>query len=159
MRGLDIRRKPLQDSPTPGANCIAVILLERMHGITGNALYRRWAELTLESFAGIAPKFGLFGASYALGALLHQRHTIQVVITGAADDPQAQALEKAAHSVYRYGKSVLRVTPENQSTGGLPPGLAETIPHLALNVAQAIVCIETTCQPPTSDPDHLARNL
>jgi uncharacterized protein YyaL (SSP411 family) len=147
MRGLDIRRKPLQDSPTPGANSIAVILLERMHGLTGNALYHRWAELTLESFGAIAPKFGLFGASYALGALLHQRHTIQVVITGATNDPQAQALEKAAHSVYRYGKSVLRVTPENQSAAALPPALAQTIPHLNATAAQAIVCIETTCQP------------
>ena len=159
MRGLDIRRKPLQDSPTPSANSMAVILLERMHGLTGNARYHRWAELTLESFAGVAPKFGLFGASYALGALLHQRHTLQVVITGAADDPQAQALEKAAHSVYRFGKSVLRVTPEKQSAAALPPALAETIPHLSANVAQATVCVETTCQPPTSDPDQLLRSL
>ena len=159
MRGLDIRRKPLQDSPTPGANSIAVILLERMHGLTGNALYHRWAELTLESFGAIAPKFGLFGASYALGALLYQRHTIQVVIAGATNDPQAQALEKAAHRVYRYGKSVLRVTPENQSAAALPPALGQTIPHLNATAPQAIVCIETTCQPPTSDPEQLARSL
>ena len=159
MRGLDIRRKPLQDSPTPSANSMAVILLERMHGLTGNALYHRWAELTLESFAGIAPKFGLFGASYALGALLHQRHTLQIVITGAADDPQAQALEKAANSVYRFGKSVLRVTPEKQSAAKLPPALAETIPHLNANIAQAIVCVETTCQPPTADPEQLRATL
>jgi uncharacterized protein YyaL (SSP411 family) len=155
MRGLDIRRKPLQDSPTPSANSMAVILLERIHGLTGKALYHRWAELTLESFAAIAPKFGLFGASYALGALLHQRHTLQVVITGAADDPQSQALEQAANSVYRFGKSVLRVTPEKQSAAKLPPALAETIPHLNPNVPQAIVCVETTCHPPTADPEQL----
>jgi uncharacterized protein YyaL (SSP411 family) len=159
MRGLDIRRKPVQDSPTPGANSVAVILLERMHGLTGNALYHHWAELTLQSFAGIAPKFGLFGASYALGALLHQRHAIQVVITGASSDPQAQGLEKAAHSVYRYGKSVLRVSPEKQSAAALPPALAQTIPHLNASAAQAIVCIETACQPPIFDPDQLARSL
>ncbi len=159
MRGLDIRRKPVQDSPTPGANSVAVILLERMHGLTGNALYHRWAELTLESFGGIAPKFGLFGASYALGALLHQRHTVQVVITGATNDPQAQALEKAALSVYRYGKSVLRITPENQFAAALPPALAQTIPHLNASLPQAIVCIETTCQPPTADPQQLAVSL
>src|SRR5262249_36717415 len=31
MNGLDVRRKPFQDSPTPGANSVAIIALVRMH--------------------------------------------------------------------------------------------------------------------------------
>jgi hypothetical protein len=41
----------------------------------------------------------------------------------------------------------------------LPPALAQTIPHLNASSAQAIVCIETTCQPPTADPQELAASL
>ena len=34
MGGLDIRRKPFQDSPTPGANSVAAIALLRLHALT-----------------------------------------------------------------------------------------------------------------------------
>ena len=51
MGGLEVRRKPLQDSPTPGANSSAAILLDRLHGYTGDARYRSCAEATLEAFA------------------------------------------------------------------------------------------------------------
>ena len=112
-------------------------------------------EKTLEAFAGSAPQFGLFAATYGLAALLHARHGLQVVVTGASGDPQAAALEQAATSVYRFGKSVLRVTPENLSDGALPPALKETIPHLQADLAQAFVCIGTTCQPPVTDVGKL----
>src|SRR5579863_3558206 len=105
MGGLEVRRKPLQDSPTPGANSVAAIVLDRLYAYTGERLYRDWAEKTLEAFAGRVPQYGLFAATYGLAALLHSRHPMQVVVTGAADDPRAAALEKAAHQVYRYGKS------------------------------------------------------
>jgi len=159
MGGLDVRRKPLQDSPTPGANCVAALVLDRLYAYTGNTLYRDCAERTLETFAGIAPQYGLFAATYGLAALLHARHPLQVVITGRADDPQATRLERAAAGVYRFGKAILRVTPESISNGGLAPTLKETIPHLRAEAAQALVCMDTTCQPPVIDPDKLVALL
>jgi uncharacterized protein len=157
--GLDVRRKPLQDSPTPGANSAAAIILERLYGFTGNALYRGWAEKTLEAFAGIAPQYGLYAATYALAALLHSRRTMQVVVTGAVDDPQASALAAAASGVYRFGKAVLRVTPANFSRDGLAPALKETIPNLHPDAPQAFVCFGTSCLPPIAQPDELKRSL
>src|SRR4029077_9906402 len=59
MGGLDARRKPFQDSPPPGENRSAVILLNRIYGYTGEARYREHAEATLEAFAGIAPQYGI----------------------------------------------------------------------------------------------------
>src|ERR1700689_424201 len=112
MGGMEIRRKPLQDSPTPGANSVAVIALDRLYGLTGEKLYRDWAEKTLEAFAGLVPQYGLFAATYGLAALLHARHTLQIVITGVPNDSNAAALERAANEIYRFGKSILRVTPE-----------------------------------------------
>ena len=155
MGGLDLARKPFQDSPTPGTNSMAAILCDRMYSLTGNKLYHDWAEKTLEAFAKIAPQFGLFAASYALAALLHQRHVLQVVVMGPTDDPSARALEQTANKIYRYAKAVLRVTPEKIENAKLPPALAETIPNLPANEAQALVCIETTCHPPTKNPTEL----
>jgi uncharacterized protein len=159
MGGLDVRRKPLQDSPTPGGNSVAAIVLDRLHGFTGEHLYREWAEKTLEAFVGLIPQYGLFAATYGLAALLHSRHPIEVVITGASGDAQAATLEKAAHSVYRYGKAVLRITPETLSGAGLPAALRETIPHIDAFKPQAYVCVETTCFPPVSGPDELTALL
>ena len=159
LGGLEVRRKPLQDSPTPGANSVAAMVLDRLYAYTGKALYRERAEQTLEAFVGIAPHYGLFAATYGLAAMLHARHPLQVVITGRADDPQATRLEQAAHSTFRFGKAVLRVTPERISANGLAPVLEQTLPHLRADTAQALVCVETTCQPPTSDPEKLVAML
>jgi uncharacterized protein len=160
MGGLELRRKPLQDSPAPGANSSAVILLDRLHAYTGDARHRACAEATLEAFARIAPQFGIHAASYGLAALLHARGPFEVVITGASGDPQAAALETAANSVYRFGKAVLRVTPERiAAPGALAPALAETLPHLRADAPQALVCVGTSCRPPVTDPAALVALL
>jgi uncharacterized protein YyaL (SSP411 family) len=158
LGGLDVRRKPFQDSPTPSANAAAAIAVDRLYGLTGNSLYRERAQQTLEAFAAAAPQYGLFAASYGLAASLHARHAIQVVITGAAGDPLAARLEEAAHGVYRFGKAVLRVTPQTPADA-LAPALRQTIPHLDAAKAQALVCVETTCRPPITDPVQLAATL
>jgi len=155
LQGLDVRRKPIQDSPTPGCNSAAAIVLDRLHALTGEPLYRAWAEKTLEAFIGLIPQYGLFASTYALAALLHARHPLQVVITGESGDPKAVALEKASHSVYRFGKSVLRVTPERLAGASLPSALRETLPHIDAAQAQTFVCVETTCYPPVTEAEQL----
>jgi uncharacterized protein YyaL (SSP411 family) len=154
LGGLDVRRKPFQDSPTPGANCAAAIALLRMHAFTGEERYHNFAQKTLEAFAGIAPQYGMFAATYGLAAALFARHPFEVVITGQADDPAAEGLEAAAHSVYRFGKSVLRLTP-GALLVNLAGALKETLPHLPAEKALAVVCVGQTCLPPTKDPDQL----
>ncbi|MGB2639046.1 MAG: thioredoxin domain-containing protein [Candidatus Acidiferrum sp.] len=158
MGGLDVRRKPFQDSPTPGANSIAAIALIRLHAFSGDERYYAFAQKTLEAFAGIAPQYGMFAATYGLAATLFARHPLQVVISGRADDPAARALEAAAHGVYRFGKSVLRVTPETPQLH-LAGALKDTLPHLPASRAMAVVCAGQTCLPPTSDPAQLTALL
>ncbi len=158
MGGLEVRRKPFQDSPTPSANSVAAIALIRMHAFTGEQRYHDFARKTLEAFAGVAPQYGLFAATYGLAATLFTHHPIQVVITGNSNDPAAQALEDAAHRVFRFGKSVLRVTPGTQ-LAALAGALRETLPHLPLDKPLAVVCSGQTCLPPTSDPDQLRAYL
>jgi len=158
MGGLDVCRKPFQDSPTPSANSIAAIALVRMHTFTGDGRYYAFAKKTLEAFAGVAPQYGLLAATYGLAATLFAHHPLQVVITGPAGDPTALALEAAAHRVYRFGKSVLRVTPETPQLH-LAGALKETLPHLPAGKPLALVCSGSTCLPPTSDPAQLTAIL
>jgi uncharacterized protein YyaL (SSP411 family) len=159
MGGLEVRRKPIQDSPTPGSNSVAALALDRLYAYTADARYHQAAHATLEAFAGIASQFGLFAATYGLASVLHSRHTIQVIITGADGDPRAKLLEEVAASVYRFGKAILRVTPERASQNTLPTPILEIVPGLRPAEPQALVCIETTCQPPTSDATQLASLL
>src|SRR6202043_1015527 len=86
LGGLEVRRKPFQDSPTPGANSVAIMALTRMHGYTDDPKYSDFARMTLETFAGVAPQYGLFAATYGLAAILYSEHPTQVVITGADGD-------------------------------------------------------------------------
>jgi uncharacterized protein len=158
MGGLEVRRKPFQDSPTPSANSIAAMALTRMHAYTDDPKYYEWAKNTLETFAGVAPQYGLFAATYGLAAILFAEHPTQVVITGPAGDPTAAKLNEAANSVYRLGKAVLRVTHEAELEN-LPLALRETLPHLPKDKAQALVCSGNVCLPPTSDADELRRFL
>ena len=154
MGGLEVRRKPFQDSPTPGANSVAVIALVRMHAFTDDAKYQQWAQKTLEAFAGIAAQYGMFAATYGLAASLFARHPLQVVVTGEANDPAATALERAANETFRLGKAVLRITGEPLPQS-LPAALRQTVPHLPKGQALALVCAGNTCFAPTSDPDEL----
>ena len=66
----------------------------------------------------------------------------------------ATALEAAANSVFRYGKSVLRILP-GVTPASLPVALRETLPHLPKDQPLALVCSGNTCFPPTSDPERL----
>jgi uncharacterized protein YyaL (SSP411 family) len=158
MGGLDLRRKPFQDSPTPSANSAAIIALVRMHAFTGDERYRAFAKKTLETFSAIALQYGLFAATYGLAATLFVNHPIQIVVTGVAGDPAAQALGDAAHRVYRFGKSVLRLVP-GISLDTLSGALKQTLPHLPTDKAVAIVCAGQTCMPPVINPDQLIAQL
>ena len=154
MGGLEVRRKPFQDSPTPGANSVAAIALVRMHAYTGDARYYEFAQKTLEAFAGIAPQYGMFAATYGLAATLFAHHPMQVVITGTPTIRWRKRwrlrLTVSTGSAKRFcGSSPGSLSPK------LPSALKETLPHLLTDKATAIVCAGQTCMPPTSDPTQL----
>ena len=159
MGGLEVRRKPFQDSPTPSGNSCAATVLTRLHAYTGEQRYRDRATATLETFAGVAPQYGLFAASYALALGAYLTPPAQVVVLGPAGDARAAQLEQAAAAVFRFAMAVLRVTPEHLAAGALPPALAATLPHLDAGVPQALVCAGGVCRPPVSDPGELKKLL
>jgi uncharacterized protein YyaL (SSP411 family) len=126
---VQIPRKPFQDSPTPGANSVAAMVLDRLASYTLNDDYRQKARQTLEAFAGAAEQYGLFAATYGLAVMLHGRQPLEVVIVGPGDDSRTQALVRAANGAFRFGKAVLHVEPGQIDAEQLPPGLVATLPH------------------------------
>ncbi|MGE5734911.1 MAG: thioredoxin domain-containing protein, partial [Acidobacteriota bacterium] len=157
---LNTRRKPFQDSPTPAGNSVAIIGLLRLHALTNDARYRDAAEKTIEVFAGVAPQYGIFGGTYGLACVLFAQPHTQVVVVGA--DERAEQLYVAATSDYAPNKSVIRLTQNEAVAQNLPPALAETIPNLPdirSGKSLAIVCSNSTCQPPFELASDLLANL
>jgi len=160
---LSTRRKPVQDSPTPAGNPMAAIALLRLHHYTGDAAYRDKAELTLETFAGVAEQFGIFAATYGIAVVHLLESPVQVVVIAenaaenAADDAAAK-LSAAATAAFAFNKTVLRLTQNQAIAANLPPALAATIPNLPelrSGKAFAVLCSGFSCQPPIQDPEKL----
>jgi uncharacterized protein YyaL (SSP411 family) len=156
---LTIRRKPMQDSPTPAGNSVAATLLLRLQALNDRDDYAAKALETLETFAGVVEHFGLYAASYGLALQRMVQGPVQVCIVG--DDADARSLETAALARYAVNKSVVRLHRDQLSH--LPPALAETVPHLpGLKDAAgsiAVVCTGRGCLPPVRTADELAELL
>jgi uncharacterized protein YyaL (SSP411 family) len=160
LGALTARRKPFQDAPTPAGNSAAAIALLRLFHYSNDARYRDAAEHTLETFAGVAEQFGIFGATYGLATLHFLLPPVQVVVIGEGE--VAKALARAAAVPYGVNKSMLRLTSSQAVTPNLPPVFAETIPNLPgvkEDKAMAVLCSGFTCQPPIDNPEALSAAL
>ncbi|QNI35288.1 thioredoxin domain-containing protein [Edaphobacter albus] len=160
LGALAVRRKPLQDSPTPAGNSVAATLLLRLASLNDREDYAAKALETLETFAGIVEHFGLYASSYGLALQRMVHGTVQVCIVG--EDAAAHELEAAALARYVVNKSVVRLKREQLDT--LPPVLAETLPHLpglkdTPAVSVAVICTGRGCLPPVKNAEELVETL
>tara|TARA_R110000868_G_scaffold40362_2_gene139351 strand:- start:2561 stop:4603 length:2043 start_codon:yes stop_codon:yes gene_type:complete len=147
---LIIRTKSAADNATPSGNSVIAATLARLHYLTGNDHYRQRAEAIIALFAGEAsqnffPLTGLFCANEIL------QTCAQVVIVGAADDPDTLALLDIAWKAPNMNKLIQRI----------PPDVALPENHPAAGKgrqggrATAYVCIGQTCSLPLIDPAAL----
>jgi uncharacterized protein YyaL (SSP411 family) len=157
LGALAIRRKPLQDAPTPAGNPAAASALLRLSALSEKSRYGEIAQDTLESFAGVVEHFGLYAGAYglALARLLHG--ALQVVIVG--DDEAADHLALAASSPWLVNKSIVRLRWEQCSSQMLPPALAATVPKLPQGRSVAMVCTHESCLTPVSTPEAIVEQL
>jgi len=153
---LTARRKPLQDSPVPAGNPSAAAALLRLEALNGRADLREKAADTLQAFAGVVSHFGLYAGTYGLALERLLLPPVQVVVMG--EDAVADELEAAATVGYAVNKSVIRLSGA-QVAEGLPPLLAETLPHLKLDRSVAVVCKGASCLAPVSGPQELLELL
>jgi uncharacterized protein YyaL (SSP411 family) len=157
---LKLARKGFQDSPTPAANSMAALALDRLARWAGRPDYHEKARQTLRLFAPKAAEYGLFAAAYGLAVVNHHRTPLEVVVIGDREDPGTRALLRAAHGLKTAGKRVLFLTPETLQNAKLPPGLAATLPNLPLEVVRhpvALLCFGNTCRPPLHTAEDLIR--
>jgi uncharacterized protein YyaL (SSP411 family) len=185
---LGTKRKPFQDSPTPAGNSAAAIALLRLHeyaqassssthqpnhppkgqsnlAANPDLSYRDQAERTLEVYAAVAGKHGIFAATYGLAVVRLVHPHRQIVVIGK--DEAAAEFYRAAVRALDLNTSVLRLDADQAVAQNLPPALAETIPNLpelgggsrAEKRSFAVVCSGFSCQPPIFDVKGLARVL
>jgi uncharacterized protein len=160
LGALSARRKPLQDSPTPGGNPTATAALLRLESLCGRPEYREVAEDTLDSFAGVVEHLGLYAGSYGLALERLLLDPMQVVVVGTGSE--ADHLEAIAIARFAVNKAVIRIAPERLVPGGIPEALAETllnVPRPESAKAWALVCRGRTCMPPVTDSETLLQTL
>jgi uncharacterized protein YyaL (SSP411 family) len=155
--GLRVPYVPVQDTPTPAGNAVAVLVLDRLSALTGNGRYRDAAERALRACAPAAVEHGLFAATLAYALDVHLDPPLHVVVVGTADDPRAQALHAAALAAYRPGAIVHRYDP-GAAAGALPEAAAASGVD-AGGVPRAYVCSASACAPPAADPEALSATI
>src|SRR5436309_8156013 len=154
---LTVTRKAFQDSPTPAANPMAALVLDRLAHLAERPDFRDKAEATLDLLAAKAADYGLFAATYAIAVVNHFRPPVEIVVVGPSADEKTRRLLKSAYATGRAGKHVLAFEPDVVRAGDLPAGLASTLPNLPLDGRPvALVCVGTSCQPPVDTSDALA---
>ena len=157
---LGMKRKPFQDTPTPGGNSAAALLLDRLATLADKPDYRAKAETILGLLAGKAADYGMFAATYGLALANHLRAPVEVVIVGDPLDARTRGLLQTAHATPRAGKSVLSFSAAQVTSAALPKGLQATLPNLPMDGEPvALVCQGTSCQPPIKSPEALAKAL
>ncbi len=157
---LAVRRKPVQDAPTPAGNPAAAALLLRLHALNGSDTFRDNAQETLEAFAAIVEHLGLYAATFGLALARLGRPAVQVVIIG--EGPAATQMEMMALTRYAVNKTVIRLRPDQvkDQLSNLPPALAETLPNLPQTDSPiALICSGFTCHPPVTDGESLIAAL
>ncbi len=150
--------KAIQDTSTPAPNTMAALVLDQLALLTNVQSYQQKAQQLLEAFAGRAPEYGWFAASYALAVDLHLHPPAHAVIVGRQADARTRALWRAALGAFRPGKLVAVYDPAVVKPAELPPPVAAAIQAAQTTQAgpQAYVCVGITCSLPTTEPAEVA---
>jgi uncharacterized protein len=160
LGALAARRKPFRDAPTPAGNPAAALALLRLYALNGDARLRELAEKTLDVFAGVADRYGIFAGTYGVAAVWLARPHAQIVVVGQG--PQAEPLYAEALAPFALNKIVLRVKDAAELNHALPPALAEAIsmvPGVREGRVMALLCSGFTCQPPIYTAEELRTAL
>ena len=153
--GLGTPYVPVQDSPTPAGNAVAILVLDRLAMVTGEARYRDAAARALQASAPGNAEHGLFAASLFHALDLHLDPPPHVVVIGPRNDPKVMALHRAALSAYRPG-TVVQVHDPAEGAGRLPAVMPSVDGQREV---RAFVCSATACAPPASTPEELRETI
>ena len=154
MPGLIVRAKSVHDNATPSSNGLMVHNLARLGLLAGDTALLDRADALVRAFSGELNRNALAAPLLASGARLLET-ALQTVVVGPADDPDTQALVRAAWQAAAPARVFRRIDPQDRLPDGHPAqgkGLAEGRPA-------AYVCQGMTCSLPIADPAALAERL
>ncbi len=130
---LQVREKPLAE------NLAAVMGLLKLYRSTRSDDYRKLAEATLSAYVDAYRDYGEFAAAYGLAVDLWRSSPVEITIEGRPGEAGTLAMLRAAARV-PYPHLDIRL---------------ETIDDTD-QATRALICLDTVCLPPVSDPDALA---
>ncbi|KAA5606246.1 thioredoxin domain-containing protein [Roseospira marina] len=151
---LIVRSKTAVDNPTPSGNGTLAVALARLYLLTGEARYRDLAEGTVRAFAGVLTRLFPHTATLleALELLERGQH---VVLVGASDDADVQALVRSVVESPADGIVLARHDPDTP----VPAGHPAHGKGMVAGRATAYVCRGAVCSAPVTDAETLAARL
>lgn len=148
-KDLLFRVKDDYDGAEPSGNSVAIYALLRLAAITENADFKAKAEASLKAFRNRFVEMPQAVPLMLKAAAFAQREPFRVVIAG--DVKEGRPLLRAAHRIYQPHRVIL-------GTVGPVEEFAKTLP-VRDGKPTAYVCTGQACQPPTSDPLQVRKNL
>jgi uncharacterized protein YyaL (SSP411 family) len=151
------RPRDVYDNAAPSGTSVATEVLLKLALFLDRADYRQRADDVLEELAGGMEKVpGGFGR--LLCALdFSASEPREVAVVGDQRAPDTRALLEEVYSGYLPNKIVAGRSPDDDEAGGLIPLLAQR--SAREGKATAYVCVQYSCQTPTTDPEVLSCQL
>ena len=155
---LIVRPKEGSDGALPSGNSVQLLNLLRLARMTGRTEWEEYAD-ALAQWAGTQARSRPTGMTALLSGLsFAHANSAEVVIAGALETEDTQALVEAVRSVYTPFAVVLQRPP------GETPPIAELAPFTegqttVDGTAAAYVCHDFRCEAPTTDPEALRAQL
>jgi uncharacterized protein YyaL (SSP411 family) len=146
---LILRAKDDYDGAEPSGNSVAILALLRLSAITENADLKAKADASLNAFHNRLVEMPQAVPLMVRAAAFAAREPFRAVIAG--EPGASHAIHRAAHRVYQPHRVILGTTgPVEEFAKTLTPREGKPT---------AYICTGKACQPPTSDPAVVRRNL
>ncbi len=144
---LEHRQKPFP------SNSDAASLLLDISLLTGEQVYREYAEKTLKFFASGYPNYGVMGGNYFLAVSKYFAQPLQLSIVGSIEDQSTQKLLKGSLMLYHPFKLVQLLDPGKD--GDLMHKKGLSVPESPT----LYPCVGARCLMPITDDRRIAESL
>ncbi|MFX0106597.1 MAG: thioredoxin domain-containing protein [Candidatus Hodarchaeota archaeon] len=153
------RQKEIYDGAIPSSNSIAMLNLLRLSYITGNHILEEKADILNRVFSNKIKANPLAYTQFLVAIDFAVGPTYSLVIAGDSDAEDTIDLIKSIQKEYLMNKVIIHRKTEHEF-----PDMDKLSNFIKFfikldNKAIAYVCINKTCQPPTSDPQKIISYL
>lgn len=134
---LGIRLKSIEDIPRPSANALAVILLLKLHSMTGKEIYHNHAEKILKVFSGQAKDIGIHSGYYYCGMDAYF-NMLTLRLHRALNNPLTDAALSnfRPYVIFLYGEETDKAIPCTKETCYEPIGSPEELKIFLSNLSR-----------------------